>query len=80
MTYENYIQKGTIIGLEMHTNLHPTVVVCDYPGCKNQFPDGLGVKSDVTLARMAREAGWIGPMERGKEGDMCPEHSNLNRT
>ncbi len=77
MAYEEYIQKATIGGLEMFAA--PTVVVCDHPGCKRQFPDGIGIRSDdLRLAREARAAGWTGPMERGKEGDRCPDHKELS--
>ncbi len=76
MAYVEYIQKATIGGLEMFAIPHPTVIVCDHPGCKNQFPEGIGIRSDDTrLALEARAAGWVGPMERGKEGDLCPEHA-----
>lgn len=76
MAYEEYIQKATIGGLEMFAIPHPTVIVCDHPGCTRQFPEGIGIRSDdERLAREARAAGWTGPMKRGEEGDRCPEHS-----
>lgn len=61
-----------ISGLEMFAVPHPQVAVCDYPGCKAQFPEkGLGLPLGGTRSWAARH-GWVSDNDRT---DYCPEHA-----